>query len=277
DTPASSRGQSGSGDPALPPVPTAGGGGSAVTGRRAPWEDPEPGEPGAAPGLSPAELTILRRQVAAAVVRIAESSASRGSLPAGLVRWAEATLAPPRVPWQAALRAAVRAALRTAPGGEDYSYRRPNRRAAAYEPFVPPALRRPVPEVAALVDTSGSIADCDLARATAELVALVRALGGEGVYVVACDAAVQAEGLVRREADVRPLLRGGGGTDLRVGLAHLARRRPRPQVVVMFTDCHTPWPEQPPAWTRVIVARIGAAGQAPPWATVVDLELEEES
>ncbi|MCS7293883.1 MAG: hypothetical protein NZ761_00580, partial [Dehalococcoidia bacterium] len=47
DTPASSRGQSGSGDPALPPVPTAGGGGSAVTGRRAPWEDPEPGEPGA--------------------------------------------------------------------------------------------------------------------------------------------------------------------------------------------------------------------------------------
>ena len=70
------------------------------------------------------------------------------------------------------------------------------------------------------------------------------ASAAQGVTVLSCDAAVHTVARVRRARDVR--LGGGGGTDMRVGLAAAAELRPRPDLVVVLTDGYTPWPERPP-------------------------------
>ena len=87
--------------------------------------------------------------------------------------------------------------------------------------------------------------------------------------VLACDAAVGATSRVRRVEDVQ--LVGGGGTDMRVGIAAAEASRPRPDVIVVFTDGYTPWPDRPTR-ARLVVAIIGAqatAEHAPDWATTV--------
>ena len=94
-------------------------------------------------------------------------------------------------------------------------------------------------------------------------------IGPLGLVVLACDAAVGAVTRVRRATDVR--LVGGGGTDMRVGIAVAEATRPVPDVVVVLTDGCTPWPDRPTR-ARLVVAIIGgqaAAQHAPGWATTV--------
>ena len=46
---------------------------------------------------------------------------------------------------------------------------------------------------------------------------------------------------------------------------------PRPEVVVVITDGHTPWPDTPPRGMKVVVVLHGD-GQAPEWAKVIRRE-----
>ena len=87
--------------------------------------------------------------------------------------------------------------------------------------------------------------------------------------VLACDAAVGATSRVRRVEDVQ--LVGGGGTDMRVGIAAAEVNQPHPDVIVVFTDGYTPWPDRPTR-ARLVVAIIGTESTAehtPDWATTV--------
>jgi predicted metal-dependent peptidase len=132
-----------------------------------------------------------------------------------------------------------------------------------------PALRRPVPEVAVVCDTSGSMTEDLLATSLAEVEGLLRSLGAaRQVRVLACDTAA---GPARRVSSARQVeLIGGGGTDMGTGIAAAAALRPRPAVTVVLTDGFTPWPDAPPRGTRVVVALLGdAAPDAPGWARAV--------
>ena len=194
---------------------------------------------------------------------------SRGTLPEGWQRWADATLAGPQVPWRRVLASAVRRAIANVAGCSDYTYRRPGRRRIPH--IVTPAMQRPLIAVAVVVDTSGSMGQPELDAALAEITGVIRAagIGPRGLQVLACDAAVGATTRVRRVNDVR--LVGGGGTDLRVGIAAAESAHPRPDVVVVLTDGYTPWPEKPTR-ARLVVAIIGgqvAAQHVPDWATSV--------
>jgi hypothetical protein len=61
-------------------------------------------------------------------------------------------------------------------------------------------------------------------------------------------------------------LYGGGGTDIGVGLGWFTERRSGPiDLLVVVTDCHTPWPEETPPFP-VITIRVGD-GPPPPWGT----------
>jgi len=157
-------------------------------------------------------------------------------------------------------------------GAVDYSYRRPSRRSAVTAPVVLPALRRPVPQVAVVCDTSGSMTEDLLAMALAEVEGLLRALGlARQVRVLACDTAV---GPAQRVSSARQVqLIGGGGTDMGAGIAAAAALRPRPGVTVVLTDGFTPWPAGPPKGMRVVIGLLGErAPEAPSWARAVRVE-----
>jgi predicted metal-dependent peptidase len=219
-------------------------------------------------GLPRWQADLLRRQVAQDVIAHGKQP---GTVPAGLLRWAEEILSP-KVNWRAVLAAELRRAVAEVSGAVDYSYRRPSRRSAVAGPVVLPALRRPVPEVAVVCDTSGSMTEDLLAMVLAEVEGLLRALGlARQVRVLACDTAVAPAQRVSSARQVE--LIGGGGTDMSAGIGAAAALRPRPAVTVVLTDGYTPWPAAAPKGMRVVVGLLGeSAPEAPPWTRSVRVE-----
>src|SRR5580658_6547117 len=222
--------------------------------------------PGDRPGGRPAwQAELLRRQVAQDVIAYGQQA---GTVPAGLLRWAEAMLSP-KVDWRTLLAAELRRAVAEVSGAVDYSYRRPSRRSSVAGGVVLPALRRPVPEVAVVCDTSGSMSDDLLAMALAEVEGLLRSLGlARQLRVLACDVAVAPAQRVSSARQVE--LTGGGGTNMGNGIEAAAGLRPRPAVTVVLTDGFTPWPGEPPRGMRVVIGLLGDhAPEAPGWARAV--------
>lgn len=256
-----------SGDGAQTPAPGAGRCGSCATGQQEPWEEGPPGE-GTSPGISRAEAELIRRDVAR---RIKEHVQGRGNVPGHWARWAEEKLRP-KVDWRRELAAAVRHAVADVAGAADYSYRRPSRRQGQVGngKVLLPTLRRPIPSVAVVVDTSGSIDDAMLSQALAEISGILKGLGQrEGVHVLAVDSQVHTCQRVFRPEQVK--VAGGGGTDMGAGLYAASKLRPLPQVCVVITDGYTPWPDTAPRGMKVIVALTGD-GKAPDWAKTVRIE-----
>jgi predicted metal-dependent peptidase len=223
------------------------------------------GDSGRPAGLDRWLADLLARQIALDIINHGKTA---GTVPAGLLRWAREVLTP-TVDWRRLLGAELRRAIADVAGAVDYSYRRPSRRAAAVTGVVLPALRRPVPELAVVCDTSGSMSEDLLSMALAEVEGLLRALGlGHRLRVLACDAAA---GPARRVSSARQVeLTGGGGTDMGAGIAAAYALRPRPALTVVLTDGYTPWPSVPPKGMRVVAGLLGDdAPQAPSWARSV--------
>lgn len=136
-----------------------------------------------------------------------------------------------------------------------------------------PSLRQPLPKIAMVLDTSGSMDDHLLAQSLAEVqgVLLSLGVGRRHLKIVCCDAKAFEAQKVMRARDVELL--GGGGADMGAGLAKAAELRPRPDLIVVLTDGHTPWPTEPPRGIRVIVGLMDSSGRVPEWARTVSINL----
>jgi predicted metal-dependent peptidase len=227
--------------------------GSGCDGIPRPWD--ESSEPGRGPsgGLGERDAQWLRLAVASELQRA--ESAEPGRVAAGWLRWAEGVL-PSRTDWRRVLAAEVQAGIMRVVGMVDYSYRHPSRRSDVSPSVILPTLERPVPDVAIVCDTSGSMTGDLLARALSEVESLLQRVGlrGSNVRVLACDAEVHSVQRVSRAAQIELL--GGGGTDMGAGITQAVALRPRPSIVVVLTDGFTPWPSDPPRGARVIVGLI---------------------
>lgn len=224
--------------------------GSGCDGIHRAYELPELAEAG---GLSPVAADAIRRAVAIEF----QVQPGRGALPGQWGRWVSQIL-DPVVDWRNVLHAAVRRGLGWANGHADYTYSRVSRRQAAAGPVILPALRRPVPTVGIVVDTSGSVDDGLLAQALGEIdgVLATLAVADPQVSVLAVDAAVHAVSTVRRADAVR--LTGGGGTDMSLGIRAAEELRPPVDVIIVLTDGRTGWPGHPAA-VPVVAVLIGRA------------------
>ena len=217
---------------------------------------PLPGEPENDPnGRSPGDQHVAR-QSASEQVRGAVAK-GQGKVPAGLARWAEAELLPARVPWQQKLAMAVRAAVAQKNGMTDYTMSRPSRRQSVMGLWgrdvpVLPAMRGSQAEVAFAVDTSGSMGEQEMVQALSEVDACLRALGGARVTFLACDAAVHTVARVRSVQEARRGIKGGGGTSFVPVFQAVERVRPRPHLLVYFTDLYGTFPDAPPDDMHVI-------------------------
>jgi predicted metal-dependent peptidase len=194
---------------------------------------------------------------------VKEASRQRGVVPGGMARWADEVLAPPQVDWRTLLSSGLRAALADAAGQMDYSYRRPSRRQSATPRIVMPAMRRPVPQVAVVIDTSGSMSDKALGYALAEIHGVLASSGQrDGVRVLSCDASADRARRVFSTKQV--VLSGGGGTDMRVGIDHALDLRPQPDIVITLTDGYTPWPSAPIAGVKLLACIIDGDSKSVP-------------
>ena len=244
--------------------------GSACDGQRRSYELPAEADAGA---VDRVDADRIRHQVA---IDYQGHCTSRGTIPGEAQRWAK-RMTEPEIPWEPLLAQAVRRAVGWANGRTDYTWSRPSRRQSASPHVFMPGMRRPVPRVATIIDTSGSVDDTLLGKAMGEVEGALRGLGvaGAAVTVYACDADVGAVSRVRSARDAS--LVGGGGTDMRVGMAAAAADRPRPDVMIVFTDGYTPWPEVPPPGIAVVAAMLGRKGDpmpgTPAWATRIECVL----
>ena len=245
------------------------------------WEDPpDSDDADAPPGLSNHERELMRAKTAQDVLDALKNG--QGNVPANWRRWAEELLRP-SVDWRRTLAAEVRRGVQAVAGAVDYSYRKPSRRASVSPSIVLPALEKPVPDVAVVCDTSGSMGGRELARVLAEVEGLLSSIGlrSSGVRVLAVDTNVNA---IRRVSSARQVeLVGGGGTDMGRGIEAAAALQPRPAVLIVLTDGLTPWPANPPRGMRVVIGlltmtapggRMGALPATPHWARVVRIDEE---
>jgi len=234
-----------------------GGCGSGSDGIPRPWDEQD--------GIPPEQADLRRYQTAREI--IAYHGKQPGTVPGGLLRWAGAVLGT-RTDWRAALAAEIRRGVAATAGLVDYSYRRPSRRAGAVSGVVLPWLVHPVPDVVIVIDTSASVDEEMLGQALGEVDGILRRLGQRRVRVIPCDAVTYD---VQRVGSARTIeLIGGGGTDMRRGIATAIALRPRADVVVVLTDGYTPWPDQPAPGVCIVAGLMEGGSATPPrWMRVV--------
>lgn len=216
----------------------------------------------------PIDVEILRRQVALDI----QDAVSRGEDPGAFwLDWSNQLLAPPKIDYHALLRRALRGAITNARARVDYVMGPPTRRRTVLvahlgddAPLIP-AMRGPDPRVVFLQDTSGSMMGEATTRATlAEAMGIVKASGTD-VWGIAVDAAVQDMRRVSTVADLYELNKGGGGTDMRVGIAEAGKREHRADIIVVFTDGITPWPAPHDMPPRAEVVTVLIGGERAGW------------
>jgi predicted metal-dependent peptidase len=109
----------------------------------------------------------------------------------------------------------------------------------------------------------------DLAEVLGEINGILKSAGAVGADVLVADADVKSAKRVFKPTQID--LRGGGGTDMRVGIDAALKRTPRPHVIIVLTDGETPWPDSPVS-ARVVAAIVGGyRGEVPNWIKRVDV------
>ncbi len=219
------------------------------------------------PGVGTLERDLIRRGTAQDIL---DAAKQQGNVPASLARWAKEHLHS-EVDWRRELAAIVRRHLARARGSVDYTYHKPSTRrtiSSEGKDFILPSMYAPVPNIAVVVDTSGSISDKDLAQAMAEVEGILKKANAiMGVHLIACDSEATYCGRILDAKAAQGKLTGGGGTDMGVGIRMAEQYKA--EITVVLTDGYTGWPSEAPR-TRVIVCLIGAGSQkvesVPPWA-----------
>ena len=241
------------------PMPGAGRCGSCATGIKAGYEVDE----SEAPGLSSIEQIALAEKVAKQILK---ASQNRGRVSAGWQRWANEKLHP-KADWRKQLRSLISSSLRMKSGANDYSYSRPNRRQSVYGNILMPSLVEQVPNIAVIVDTSGSLNDRMISQALAEVENILKSTS-QKIHLISCDAKVHFSKQVSSIKGVKLL--GGGGTDMRVGIKEALSAKLKPDVIIVITDGYTPWPSQVPKRTKIIAA-LTCSKAVPSWIKTVNL------
>jgi predicted metal-dependent peptidase len=220
-------------------------------------------------GLDDIDGDAIRRGVAH---DIAAAVADGVTVSPRLVRWAEELLVP-EVPWRTLLRAALGRELRGVTGRAHPSWQRPDRRADCRPDVLTPGTIRRTARVAVVADTSASMNQCLLDAVVTEIDALLHQSGVGQTTVVVCDNHATPPQRVRRIAELD--LSGGGGTDMRIGIAAAAALRPRPEIVAVLTDGLTPWPDKAPPGVSLVAVLIGSGAPLPSCPQITAIRVHE--
>ncbi len=214
-------------------------------------------------GRSEADIQRAKNQTAEAIRDHAKKGI--GNVPGSWLLWAEDLVKPPKIPWNKKLARSIRGAIANVSGMSDYSYCRPSRRQAAVGfgngKAILPTLRGPKPNIATIVDVSGSMGQ-DIMKAVSEVQGILRAAGTD-INFIAVDCDIQTAKKISNIREVAQHLTGGGGTDFTKAIA-LAETKYKPSILVILTDGQVVVQDtKPKGIGHVIWVLIGAHRQKP--------------
>lgn len=204
----------------------------------------------------------LEQEIQQHVAQATMIARQQGELSAGLERVIKNVL-DSRVPWYDKLRIYL-SELATA--SETWSRR--NRRFEAILPGKHPD--EAMDEIVIIGDTSGSIGQRELDVIASEINGIREQVRPRVTRVIWAD---DAECSAMQTFDAGEVLAlkpvGGGGTDMRKPLRYVEQFRPK--VVILVTDCATPWPDAAPPYPLIVVS---TSNMTPPdYAQHVSVEL----
>jgi predicted metal-dependent peptidase len=149
----------------------------------------------------------------------------------------------PKVPWSHVLRDFMTRVTK-----DDEQWSRRNRRFQSV--YLPARHSEKMGEIVLIGDTSGSIGNDELCKYMAEAGAIAEDVHPERIRILWADTRVAGEQVFEEGMPIDPKPKGGGGTDMRVAIS--AAEKYSPEVVVLFTDCYTPWPEVEPDFPLIV-------------------------
>ena len=246
------------------------GGGSCGDNQQKDWEQEKENKQN--PGLDDHEQEMLRRQAAKACEEH-ERVKGKGSMAGYLVKFTRDVLRPRADPVRELL-AQVKFAINSTSGHGDYTWKKLNRRTPPGGIRLPAHIQ-PIPKILVAIDTSGSMAEQDLALALGVVGQVIKALPSQGVTVVAGDTHLASVGKYFRPEQV--VLAGGGGTDMARLLVEAANVERPPDAIILATDGETGWPSSP-IGPKVVAAitRRNRSYPVPDWISVVEIDPREE-
>lgn len=241
--------------------------GSGAHGQERAWEIGSPDKSGVE-GIEEADARDIERMVAHDIADYAQRH-GRGTVPGNWASWSSDVLRIKPVRWDHELACGLRWTLSSVSGQVYHSYHRPSRRQQATPDFIMPSMRRPLPHVAVVGDTSASMAAVlnAVPMLRSVITDVCRSLGAE-VTFLSTDAEVHSTQNVCDGRAAR--LIGGGGTYMGAGIEAAMRLRPPPSAIVVVTDCETLWPAKRPP-IPVVIAAVGSslAYPTPSWARTI--------
>ena len=210
-------------------------------------------------GISPEMAEQIRASTAQAVKEHVKQN-GRGSVPAGILVWADVEAAKREVlppSWDRQLSRILGARSReTCNKRADYTYGKLHRRTRAGT-VVRPAMTAPRLQLALVLDTSGSM-DGDgpeVLRAVQEVTKRY------SCWTIDCDASVKTVSRKKKG------FVGGGGTNL---VPAIEKADKIADAIVVVTDCDTPWPAAATRAPMIVVAT--GQSKCPGWATRIDVK-----
>ncbi len=206
------------------------------------WDngDPDSDKP---PPLSPQsrfELELRWQERLASAARYAKQA---GRFSATMGRLINASIRP-RLPWRQLLAHHLHLTAR-----DNYDYSRPNNRRDGSAIF--PSLRSHQSDVAAAVDVSGSIHDCEMQEFLSEISAIKSFIRAR-ITLLACDNRL-ADGAPWiyapwEEVTLPAAVRGGGGTSFKPVFDWVETRDVLPDVLIYLTDAQAKFPPRSPPY-----------------------------
>lgn len=206
-------------------------------------------------GVSPEEADIIIANVAKEIIE--HNNKLPGSVPGHVLTYAQTLIQPPKIRWQDELRSLMRSLFHSISGKYDYTYTKANKRHVNSSIIFPTTIDyRPI--LVGVLDTSGSMGKTDYINALSEVAGVAQELQSP-FTLLQVDAAVSSITPIRNKRDVENIdLAGGGGTDMRIGIEYACKMKPKPGIIVIFTDGFTPWPDEPIPNVKLIAVITGS-------------------
>lgn len=230
-----------------------------------------------------AAMQEVQKQWENNLVRAVLMAKAQGKCPAGLERLVD-DMIQPKIPWQTLLERYLNEVLKT-----DYDWMRCDRRFMGgvtvmrpdgsvdrNQAMYLPDLFNEGADVAVAVDTSGSIDDLVLLNFASEVVGMLRARNVRSIRLIACDAAITMDEILKPGDLLPKKFPGGGGTDFRPVFDLINEGQTKPKVLVYMTDLCGSFPTEADAADFVTIWLSVNRNYQPPFGQVLEYEVTDD-